>query len=367
MRGSAPRRLRREALERGKAHYRMRVLFVIAHLDKGGGQAIQTLQLFRALRQTVDGHLLCLSAKGEGSSFESEEGVEVVGPLTFPAGILRLRRAIRERMPSYDLLQAYDFYYALPAARLARAHPIVVRLGADPVEDFASRYRGVGRTWMRVWNPWLYADTKVVVNADHLLATFPPGKAVTIENGVDTSRFAAAPRTEEARSELNLPSGVPLLAFTGKIVPRKNLEDLYTLLRSEPEFHLLLVGAQSEPYYGDHYFRRLCAEYADVLPRVHAVGEVSMGQVPRYLEATDVFVFPSHLEGMPNSVLEAMAAGLPGGRLRLPRSSTARHAGDGFSLPVPRGVARRRPASRHGCDAAPDDGTARAGARGRAF
>ena len=190
---------------------------------------------------------------------------------------------------------------------------------------------------------------------------------MTIENGVDTSRFAAAPRTEEARSELNLPSGVPLLAFTGKIVPRKNLEDLYTLLRSEPEFHLLLVGAQSEPYYGDHYFRRLCAEYADVLPRVHAVGEVSMGQVPRYSEATDVFVFPSHLEGMPNSVLEAMAAGLPGGRLRLPRSSTARHAGDGFSLPVPRGVAQRRPASRHGCDAAPDDGTARAGARGRAF
>jgi glycosyltransferase involved in cell wall biosynthesis len=289
----------------------MRVLFAIAHFDKGGGQAVQTLQLYRALRKEVDGHLVCLSARGDAPTLEAEEGIEVVGPLTFPGGIFRLRRAIQERMPAYDLLQAYDFYYALPAARLARAHPIVIRVGGHPVEDFGSRYRWVGRTWMRFWNPWLYSGTTVVVNADHLLAAFPRGKAVSIPNGVDLSRFAANPRTEQARQELGLPSGVPLLTFTGKIVPRKNLEDLFALARVEPEYHLLLVGATSEPYYGDRYYRRLCAEFPDVLPRVHSVGEVSMELIPKYLEATDVFVFPSRLEGMPNSVLEAMGAGLP--------------------------------------------------------
>src|SRR5579859_6272268 len=244
----------------------MRVLFAIAHFDKGGGQAVQTLQLFRALRERIDAHLVCLSARGEAPSWGSEEGIEVVGPLTFPGGIFRLRRAIQERMRSYDLLQAYDFYYALPAARLARAHPIVIRVGGHPVDDFGSRYRWVGRTWMRLWNPWLYSGTTVVVNADHLLDAFPRGKAVCIPNGVDLARFAASPRTADARRELGIPVDVPLLTFTGKIVPRKNLEDLFGLLRAEPEYHLLLVGATSEPYYGDRYYRRLCTEYPDVLP-----------------------------------------------------------------------------------------------------
>lgn len=289
----------------------MRVLFAIAHLDKGGGQAVQAAQLFRRLSPFVDGTMLCLRSPGTPAGPADGDRILEVGTLRFPKGIAELARAIRRRQGEFDLVQAFDQYYALPASRWARARPLVVRLGAHPTEDLASRYGTAGRLAMRVVNPWLFSEATVVVNARHLLGAFPPHRATFIPNGVDVDRFPATRRPPEARRALGLPPDVAMIGFTGKIIPRKNIEELYAVLRALPDLHLLLVGGDQEPYYGDGYHRGIRRAFSDVLPRVHFAGEVSSDRVPSYLSAMDVFVFPSVLEGMPNSVLEAMAAGVP--------------------------------------------------------
>jgi glycosyltransferase involved in cell wall biosynthesis len=289
----------------------MKVLFAIAHVNKGGGQAVQVLQLVRRIAPRVDGELLALHAAGAPMSFEQEPEVRVVGDLRFPSGLGQLRRALRERRGQFDLLQVFDPYYSLPAARLEGIRPLVIRMGAHPEEDIASRYGTPGRVLARVLNPWLYAGTTVVVNASHLRTAFPGRPVVCIPNGVDADRFPEPRNSANARARLGLPLDVPLVVFTGKIIPRKSVEDLYWLARAIPSLHLLLVGNDQEEYYGDRYHRAIRVEFSDVLPRVHAVGEIPMERVPTYLEAADLFVFPSRLEGMPNSILEAWASGLP--------------------------------------------------------
>lgn len=122
-------------------------------------------------------------------------------------------------------------------------------------------------------------------------------------SGVDTGRFHPGP----SRLENRLRPGRRVI-FTGRLHAQKNLDLLLdawpVLLQSQPEARLVLVGDGPE--------RSRLEQKARGLGIGEAVDfEGAVEDPSEYLRAGTAFVLPSLCEGMSNSLLEAMATGLP--------------------------------------------------------
>ena len=129
-----------------------------------------------------------------------------------------------------------------------------------------------------------------------------------ILNGVDTQRFAFdVERREEFRKELGLADRF-IIGHAGHLVAVKNqaflLELMPEILKMRPDAFLLLLGEGEDRPMLEQKIRAL-----------HLNGYVCMTgnvrNVPDYLNAMDVFGFPSLYEGMPLSIIEVQANGLP--------------------------------------------------------
>lgn len=129
-----------------------------------------------------------------------------------------------------------------------------------------------------------------------------------IPSSVDLDRFRPEVDGTAIRARLDLGQR-PVLAFTGRFVPHKGLDTLLRALARLPrEVVLLAIGRGPDLPSLTALARRL-----GVLDRVRFCPAVSDLELPSYLRAADLFVFPStnRLEGFGLAVAEAMASGLP--------------------------------------------------------
>jgi len=141
-----------------------------------------------------------------------------------------------------------------------------------------------------------------------------------IPNGVNLSRFRPVASQDEkmaVRSRFGIGQDDILLTVVGAVTPRKGVDILLEawsrLVSGNNKIHVMIVGPrkdQEHPSLGEFGQRLEAIVSSSGHPEwVHFAGLHE--DVENYLRATDVFVLPSSREGMPNSVLEAMACQLP--------------------------------------------------------
>jgi glycosyltransferase involved in cell wall biosynthesis len=293
-----------------------RVFHLLDSLNVGGTET-QAVEL--ALRMADAHHQItigCLHAEGPLLQKLKGSPVRVCefhprGGLDSPGGIYQLARlAAFLRREKFDVMHAHDLWSNLmgvPAARLAGV-PAILSSRRDLAHfDW---YRGRKRTWLRrIQN----LSDVVLANAtpirDALIAEdgFAPEKLRVIHNGVDTHRFQQGKR-DRSRLFPGLDTAKLVVLVGNMHADVKGHPWLIAaapaVIRAVPDTRFVLAGdGDMRP--------ELEKQAADLGIRDKFLFLGRRSDIPDILASCDIAILPSRAEGLPNAVLEYMAAGLP--------------------------------------------------------
>lgn len=132
-------------------------------------------------------------------------------------------------------------------------------------------------------------------------------RSTPVGNGRDPARYHPDPAARaRIRAELAVPDARPVVVIVSRLVRHKGHPELLAAMR-DVDAELWVVGNRLASDHGEDlepYFQA-----AGLGPRLRRLGYRE--DIPAILAAADIFALPSHFEGLPMSVIEAMLCGLP--------------------------------------------------------
>ena len=293
----------------GESDRPVRVVVVVSHLGLGGAER-QTVELLRQLRGTewAPARVVCLS--GQISPYG-----ETVRALGYPLSIIAraggfdvgrwfaLRRLFRRERAG--VIHAVN-WFASGYSVLAQSRR------AQIVSCIRNSHLPAGRLRQSALPPLIRRAASVLVNSERgrqlVIRTckVPPARVALVPNGIDVDLLRTTTLPGALRRELEIPPLSPVVLYVGRNARVKNIPRLLDvvrqLLQTNPDVHIVLAGEGLD--------RRL-VEGTDLASasRLHCLGP--RDDIPSLLHDATLLLLTSDSEGMPNVVLEALAAGVP--------------------------------------------------------
>jgi len=222
-----------------------------------------------------------------------------------------LRLAFYLRQKHFQVVHTHDLYSNLvgvPAAWLAQT-PLIIssRRDLSHWSWYTPFRRAVLRRLQRL-SDYILVNSEAVCQSLLSENGFSTERIRVVRNGVDFDRFSTAKGIREALFP-NFTRNNRLVAVVGNmhILVKGHLdliEAAQEILKVSPQVRFILIGDGAQRPVIEKKVRELGLEQNFLLLGYRM-------DVPELLSCCDLFVLPSVAEGLPNAVLEAMAAGLP--------------------------------------------------------
>lgn len=293
-----------------------RLLCILSSLDTGGAETFM-MKIFRSLPEDYKIDFI-VSAK---TGFYEKEVAELGGRIFRVP--LRTKHPIKTFKAIYDVVKQNRYthilklcdtpigLYDLLAAKMGGAKVLCVR--SCNAGSSTSKLGAMVNDFLRPFFNYM-ADVKLAPS--RLAAEFTFGKADVeagkvnfIHNGVDLNVYKYDEENRrKVRREFGIADEQLVIGHIGRFNQQKNhkflIEVFSEVLKQKPNALLMLVGGGEKKNEIKEQIKSLGIEESVIFTGIRS-------DVPALLSAMDVFVFPSFYEGMPNTVIEAQATGLP--------------------------------------------------------
>jgi len=291
----------------------LKVLHVNTERTWRGGEQ-QTAYLMEGLRQRGHSNLLIAKEGSVMAERAAADGFEVLAmrmrgevDLSVP---WRIKRLVRDR--GIDILHAHTshghVYIQLAGALLGSARPPVIVHRRVDFSIFRRSFFRLNRT-KYLYGVDRYITVSHAIRRVLIADGIPEDRITTVHSGIDMERIQGAPeRRPELRAELGVGDDETLIANVAHCADHKGQTYLVQaapkVLAQHPKARFVIVG--------DGELRdALMAEAESLGVAERFIFPGFREDVPALLKAFDIFVMPSHMEGLGTSVLDALCAQLP--------------------------------------------------------
>ncbi len=235
--------------------------------------------------------------------------LKIIGGIIF---LLLLCHYLIKSRSRIQIIHAFQVGYSSATAIIIGkllSKPTILNISSSGIGGDVKRYRKTpwGRLFLRCC---CLASRIVILNQemyDELKSLAYPKKAIVkIPNGVDLNIYNITNKRHYWREKIGV-QNEKLILYTGRLAPEKGVDVLvsaYAAIERSLPTKLYILGSGPETTRLKKFIKSCCIEARVVL--LPAVDDVT-----GYLHSADIFVMPSFFEGLSNSILEAMACGIP--------------------------------------------------------